>query len=130
MSTPTLTLISKTSTTVTVRMNGNYQNYSFALDGVLAGFRAWQLVEDGQPVFYTVRFINLEPDTEYMFGIIDDESEQLIEGSEIPVTTDAAGGSGGNGGLSDGAIIGIIFGSIVLLAIIYYYSYVKYFNMY
>jgi hypothetical protein len=57
------------------------------------------------------------------FTILTSEG-QVVPGSEL-----IAPPSTGGGGLSDGAIIGIIFGCIIGLWLIYYYSYVKYFKL-
>ena len=224
---PSLTVQGKSSTTITLLLNGSYNDYSFAKNGSDIGLEIEQQTADinsSDPNATTVTFKNLIPNTTYQFGIIDDNAEtgEVMAGTTISVTTDASteitdvptegpftlsfvssvvfkgttiitvkingnindfvsGGyqfaingaitppitfsdetgeaaftvdnppvtftvitsegqvvpgseltappASGGGGLSDGAIIGIIFGCIIGLWLIYYYSYVKYFKL-
>lgn len=107
---------------VTIKVNGNIPNfvserYGFAINGV--PLLAIAINDDGTATFIVAT--DLLPVT---FTIITSDKE-TVPGSQLVAPPPSS-----SGGLSDGAIIGIIFGSIILLAIIYYYSYVKYFNMY
>ena len=149
---PSLTVQGKSSTTITLLLNGSYNDYSFAKNGLDIGLEIIQQTADinsFDPNATTVTFKNLIPNTTYQFGIIDDNDRkgEVMAGTTIPVKTDAsteitdvpteeptegplvAPPSTGGSGLSDGAIIGIILGSIIGLWLIYYYSYVKYFKL-
>jgi hypothetical protein len=116
-------------------------NYGFAINGTkfteysfVTGLISFNILLNTLPATFTLL----------------DGNDSLIEGSQLvysepppvepppvdpppveppvdigPIQEESSNGSG----LSDGAIIGIIFGSIILLAIIYYYSYVKYFKL-
>jgi len=107
---------------ITIQVNGDIANfvpqgYSFAINGTPVPFG---LNDDGTATF-TVDTNSL-PVT---FTIVTAEGA-TVPGSQLvaPPTE-----SSSSGGLSDGAIIVIILGSIVGLILIYYYSYIKYFNL-
>jgi len=100
-------------------MNGDYREFSFTLDGKVS--TAFILVNDNQPTSYTVRFTNLTPNTEYVFGIYNSNTQTPVPDTELSVTTD--GGNSPNSGMSDGARIAIIFGSIIgFLLLAYAYN--------
>lgn len=112
-------VVFKGTTIVTIRVNGNINDfvsggYQFAINGAITppiGFSD----ETGEAQFTVDNF----PAT---FTILT-SGGQLVPGSELTVSPSSSGG------LSDGAIIGIILGSIIGLWLIYYYSYVKYFKL-
>lgn len=108
---------------ITIRVNGDIDEfrsggYTIAINGETTdpiepisdeGYVEFMVATDLLPITFTIL---------------------TAEGSTVPGSQLVAPPTeSSSGGLSDGAIIGIILGSIVGLFLIYYYSYIKYFNL-